>query len=445
MELQQLKVSRFNARTTTDDGTLMLYNSATGAIIAVPPDMSQEVSNILKRDAVHTELTDIHLELAEGGYLTPVDTDENDVLEGIIGERMNNSELHLIILPTEDCNFRCVYCYESFKRGAMSQDLQDSIVTYLEKNIEKYESIYIEWFGGDPLHAPDVVLSLGKRLFDITHAHGKEWKSHMTTNGYNLTPELAPELFKIGITNLTITIDGLCDDHDSRRVLNGGGGTFERIMDNLQYLKTTDLEFRIRIRHNFDPDSLQRAHQFIEFLGQEFGHDERFNDVNIRSISKWGGENDENLDVCDAKTARKSRYELLSKALDHGLVEKGLKWYVYPSKYVCYASDPNSFVIGSDGKLMKCTIELDNHDRNIIGQVEKDGIFTIDTGKVAEWVLSGTEDATCKSCYFAPACQGAACAKARFDTGVRPCPDDKVYIQEVLKLVYKEARVLNYQ
>ena len=31
----------------------------------------------------------------------------------------NNRVLHLIVLPTEACNFRCTYCFEDFKLKRM--------------------------------------------------------------------------------------------------------------------------------------------------------------------------------------------------------------------------------------------------------------------------------------------------------------------------------------
>ena len=33
---------------------------------------------------------------------------------------LNARVLQLVLLPTEACNFRCVYCFESFEHGPMT-------------------------------------------------------------------------------------------------------------------------------------------------------------------------------------------------------------------------------------------------------------------------------------------------------------------------------------
>ena len=35
----------------------------------------------------------------------------------IIADALTTRRLHLILLPTEQCNFRCKYCYEDFQHG----------------------------------------------------------------------------------------------------------------------------------------------------------------------------------------------------------------------------------------------------------------------------------------------------------------------------------------
>ena len=59
--------------------------------------------------------------------------------------------LNLIILPTEKCNFRCTYCYETHEKQSMSKELQLAIVSYVKNEIHKYKALRVEWFGGEPL------------------------------------------------------------------------------------------------------------------------------------------------------------------------------------------------------------------------------------------------------------------------------------------------------
>ncbi|MNP18518.1 hypothetical protein D3C76_1110030 [compost metagenome] len=110
-----------------------------------------------------------------------------------------------------------------------------------------------------------------------------------------------------------------------------------------------------------------------------------------------------------------------------------------PSGAVCYAAKPNSLVIGSDGKLYKCSIALDD-ENNQLGQLHADGSMELDTEKVARWTDSGEEqDAVCKACFFRPACQGNHCPLYRIRTGKRPCPHEKRKIKQVLHLLWKNA------
>lgn len=94
--------------------------------------------------------------------------------------------LHLIILPTEQCNFRCKYCYEDFKIGNMSKEKQDAIILFLRKNIKNYTAISLDWFGGEPLLAMDAIEYISKHALEICRIAKKPLISSMTTNGYFL-------------------------------------------------------------------------------------------------------------------------------------------------------------------------------------------------------------------------------------------------------------------
>lgn len=434
--------SRYTVTTKTENGSILLYNSLSGAVASVGKEKANLIKDALKLGV--SEESSIGKQLLKGGFVVQKNEDETKKVNSLYFNRYRNTKnLHLILMSTEQCNFRCIYCYEHFKREEMPLEIQNGVFNYVSKIIDSLDSISVEWFGGEPLLASEVVLNLGERLYKLALSKNKLYSATVTTNGYFLTPDLVKKLLEIGISHYTVTLDGVSNQHDKRRILRDGSPTFHTIINNLESLKNTDWNFRVKFRNNYDPESLSQLDDFLKFLKKEFGNDKRFADVNMRPIGKWGGPEDDSLVVCDKAEGISERWEVLRKAMHYGFPENDLKYYIQPGKYVCYASDPMSFAIGSDGKIMKCTLELDSHDRNVVGQVKEDGYWDIDFEKLATWVMGdGHADEVCKSCYFAPACQGAACAKARFDTGIRPCPSEKKEIAHVLRLIYEQDILL---
>jgi sulfatase maturation enzyme AslB (radical SAM superfamily) len=39
-----------------------------------------------------------------------------------------NDQLHLVVMPTEACNFRCTYCYEDFRYTRMEPEVVRGLV-----------------------------------------------------------------------------------------------------------------------------------------------------------------------------------------------------------------------------------------------------------------------------------------------------------------------------
>ena len=157
----------------------------------------------------------------------------------------------------------------------MAKDIRDGIKKFVEKQ-RHLKHLEIHWFGGEPFLAPEVVLELSDWFQDYSTRMGINYGAGATTNGSLLKPEVAEAAIKFGINRYQVTIDGLKHDHNSRRVLQGGGDAFEMIMDNLRYLKSTDHLFLVTLRHNFDPESSQHLEPFIQMLADEFGGDRRF-------------------------------------------------------------------------------------------------------------------------------------------------------------------------
>lgn len=102
-------------------------------------------------------------------------------------------------MPTEQCNFRCSYCYETFTKPVMTQAIIDNLKGYLVRNIKKYNSFCLEWFGGKPLCATKEVMDISKYCLKLAQKAGIPFISTITTNGYLLNPELIQDLIKMHI------------------------------------------------------------------------------------------------------------------------------------------------------------------------------------------------------------------------------------------------------
>ena len=70
---------------------------------------------------------------------------------------LSNESLHLVLFPTEACNFRCVYCYEDFRLGRMEPWVVSGVKGLVARRAPGLRNLFLSWFGGEPLLAPDII------------------------------------------------------------------------------------------------------------------------------------------------------------------------------------------------------------------------------------------------------------------------------------------------
>jgi uncharacterized protein len=440
----QYVASRFISLSFDDDGALIVHSSRTGSVGVVEPALADQARKaLLPTTVTEAPLNGILADLAEGGMLVPKEMDEAQLAHRSYLRRYDHSKLHLIILPTEECNFRCVYCYESFLRGEMAPELREGIRRFVASQ-QDLERLDIHYFGGEPFLAADVVIELAEWFHTLCQQHGIDLDSSATTNGSLLTPEVADRVVPLGVKRFQITLDGVEEDHDTRRVGAHGEKTFQAIIDNLRYLHNSDMDFKIMLRHNFDPDSLQRLDDYLAMIKEEFGGDPRF-ETHWEWIGKWGGANDDNLLVCEGRSGPRAVIDARRRAAAAGFRDATMMHELQPNAYACYAADPRSFVIGSDGTLYKCTIELDYHERNKVGVLRPDGVMDLDWRRMALWCeTDGMESGKkCTTCWFSPSCHGAICPKEWMDENDVFCPPAKQTIHESLQFARAQSALFD--
>lgn len=435
LDKSQWVPSRFNARTTAKDGRVIIWNTYTGSISVFEPKYREALDGLLRsRSGFSGELDGLGKYLHQRGFIVPKGTDEYRRFQLLFGQQHYSADaLELILLASEDCNFRCVYCYEDFARGTMLPHVREGVKNLVRKRAgDGLRHFRSSWFGGEPLYGFKAVEDLAPFFAETAREHSINYGSHMTTNGYLLTPDVAEMLFAWQVLDYQITIDGTAEQHDHKRMTREGGETFQVIFSNLRAIKKIKDPFSITIRVNYDQENYPHLENLMVMLQKEFSGDERYK-VNFRAVGKWGGPNDSSLSVCGVDEARQVVSQLKRSATAKGLKMHTLNQSSRPGSQVCYAARPFNFIIGADGKVMKCTIALDKEDFNVVGVLSSDGELHLDPDKFARWVEPAfAGDTVCQSCYLVPTCQGMHCPLIRFETNKQPCPSTKSSLREEL-------------
>jgi uncharacterized protein len=424
--------SKFNFYLPADNGNLYFYNSYVGALAIVPKNETSRIKHFIK-EGFSGFPKGILADLCLNGFFVPEGTDEPRLAEALHQRQFSESKiLELILLPNENCNFRCKYCYEDFKRNKMEREVIEGIIKLVQSRVSNLSLLRIGWFGGEPLTAKHIIKHLSERLQEICQSGGCDYTSSMTTNGYLLNKETAKMLFQANIRRFQITLDGPREQHNRLRVLaDGSTGTFDRIFSNLKMLRNLDETFKVVIRVNFNRSTTSSMKDFLELLKNEFGNDGRFC-VDFHPIGAWGEKCDSQIADCESDEGRTLALQFSRMSAGAGFDLLHLRNKLKPFGSVCYAANPFSYIIGANGNIYKCTVAFNDY-RNRVGYLSDRGELHLDENKMAMWISNGEEkDSLCQSCPFRPACQGNACPLGRLNSNRPPCPPSRVNLPIIM-------------
>jgi uncharacterized protein len=433
--------SRYNVRATAEDGRLVLWNTLSGKMTVFKPEDRESVLELLHKKGFEAPKEGVVEYLVKRGYLVHSGVDEYRQFQQLFGqEHYRTDALELILMSSEDCNFRCTYCYEDFARGTMIPSVREGIKNLVRKRIKKLNRLHISWFGGEPLYGFEAVEDLAPFFVEIADEHQLPFDSHMTTNGYLLTQEVADKLLAWRIRNFQITLDGLPEHHNHSRIGRDGSETFGTIFDNLKALARRGDDFHVLLRVNFDTSNSGGLSKFIDMLSQEFQGDPRYS-LFLKAVGKWGGPNDAQLDVCGGDEAARIQRDIMAQAQRQGLYFGSLRDTARMGSQVCYAARPYNFLIGATGKVMKCTIILDKDDYNVVGRVTPEGDLELDGDRMALWTEPAFErDDQCRKCVVLPTCQGIHCPLIRIEDNKQPCISTRSNLKRELLAVLDAPR-----
>lgn len=185
------------------------------------------------------------------------------------------------LVIVEDCNLNCSYCYEHHKTNKLiSVDLAKEILYKELTEDDEYDDVYIDFFGGEPFLAFNII----KELFDYIKAisTNKKYTIYSTTNGTLIHGSIQKWLkenkddFVCGLS-----IDGNREMHNYNR-----SNSFDNIDLSFFYRMWPDQPVKMTIT----PKSLNTLADGVIYL-----HEEGFKvSCNLAYGYNW---NDSNLEV----------------------------------------------------------------------------------------------------------------------------------------------------
>jgi len=365
-------------------------------------------------------------DLKKGLFILDDSVDELEVLRfRMLQTRFNTDSLSFTIVPTNDCNFRCSYCFEKdvLKNTYMSQEVQDKIVGLLDDRKHLIASFSVSWFGGEPLMNFDTVESLSHRFMKICEENDITYRASIITNGYLLTHDVIARMKDLGIAYIQVTVDGLPELHDKKRPLADGSGTFDTIMNNLKDGK--DLLPPIALRINIDKNNLTSGENIYRFLQE--------NDLLTKvtphygMIANYTAANNEPdcLNVCDFSEISYD-YDMQNNA-----EKSAMSHYPTQKGSFCGADSLSYYAFDAEGYIYKCWCDIGDATRQV-GNVS-DGNFNLSNELYLKYMmLDPTAVEPCKSCDVLPICMGG-CPYKRIEKITDKCSNHKFILEKTLQ------------
>lgn len=408
------------------NGEIVIYNSLSDKLDRIS---EQEFKN-LSEDTDNQIISD---ELFNRLYRQDMIVDKNLDEASKTIHRYNKAtfsrQLHVVLLVTTDCNFSCSYCYQDYDKMYINSDFIETFSKFIVRNIDKYDGVYIEWFGGEPLLLKRKVIELSTLVQNICKKNKVTYIGTITTNGFYLDEQTAFDLIKSGIKFFQVTLDGDESSHNTLRKSKNGKGSYRRITNNLINIKQNlpqNLFFRIGVRNNISKFNINSSS--FNFFKKYLEGDRRFSYFQY-PIKNWGGNKVINI-----------KDDLLTDDTNLIDTDQASNFSRPYSRRLCYVSKSNGFAITPDLKVYKCHHFVGSYYipklnlMNVYGEISKNGNLINNEGAEIDWTYTNVGE-ECKKCCFLPNCMFDRCPLRKMEFTKICKEQQKQYVQNKLSKI----------
>ena len=413
------------------EGKKLLINGLYGAIDVV----DDEIADKITRNEINGLSLEMRERLALRGHITRKDEEEELKDALLFGRIFSQTDARIsvgpVILPTYNCNFRCPYCFEKHRlsRGQewltnrMKPEMVEAIFSALKKLEAKGRKIDdCSLYGGEPFlkENKDIVRNI------CEHAREMGLKLHAITNGYDLD-HFRDILKEFDFDTIQITVDGVGEMNDRRRLHRDGTPTYEKILNNISLALEAGVGVRLRV--NVNRENIGGIKPLIEDLKKR-GLTDRFQKKEengagefsyyFKAVSEnknsptWVSEKMVMDEILAAGIPPMEAIPMQSQYHMHlGALTKAMKKDVFPGISTAFCgTEKGMTAVAPDGKIYPCW-DIVAMENEAVGHTDiESGSFVYYFNK-SKWRLRTSDRMKpCQTCPYIFICRGGCAAEA---------------------------------
>jgi len=258
-----LKKSPFLVVRQLDDSEVRVYSKLHGNLTSYGPeiiDVLRSFDRPVSMAAAAAEMSGmcrceppvLIQELYDKRFLVEWDRSERDMFAEYVSMARRRNEIARIskvtFLISAKCNLACKGCYHSFydfKSSHMTCEFADRVLTGLFPYLKKrgISALLVSFLGYEPLLNFETM----SRVYDRAHAMSREYEIDTTfkifTNAFSLNEEEYDWIVRNRQRlSFKVSLDGVREDNDQRRLDRAWRGTFDRVVGNLKRIIATGVE-----------------------------------------------------------------------------------------------------------------------------------------------------------------------------------------------------------
>ncbi|KZR62105.1 radical SAM protein [Prochlorococcus sp. MIT 1303] len=175
----------------------------------------------------------------------------------------------IALFVIQECNMSCTYCYGVEGRygsgGKMDEKTAYSTVDWLIKQSNENKELQINFFGGEPLLAFDLVEKTINYAETKAKQNNKKISFGLNTNGTLLNQKII-DFLKQHNTSISVSFDGEKAIQDKVRPLKNGKSSYDKIVPNLKLLLSSDAQTHVHTVLS-ERNDLERSEKAISNIG----------------------------------------------------------------------------------------------------------------------------------------------------------------------------------